>query len=151
MRFKIIFLALIALLSVACKKRKIEKQKKEDEKIIKEYISSHNLNAASTSSGLYYVISDPGAGDQPLSTSNVTVRYKGYLTDGTVFDESPGPGASFSLTGVIKGWQEGIPLFKKNGKGILLIPSHLGYGANAQGKIPKNSVLIFEVELLAVN
>ncbi|MCD6069296.1 MAG: FKBP-type peptidyl-prolyl cis-trans isomerase [Bacteroidetes bacterium] len=145
------FLLTLFIFSLAaCKKKKIEKQKTEDEKIIKEYIASHNLNATPTGSGLYYVMTSQGTGIQPTSASSVTVYYKGYLTNGTVFDESPGAGASFSLGSVIKGWQEGIPLFKKGGKGILLIPSSLGYGTTSPGKIPKNSVLIFDVELLNV-
>jgi len=53
----------------------------------------------------------------------------------------------FSLAGVIKGWQEGIPKIGKNGKIKLMIPSALGYGASEFGSIPANSVLIFDIEL----
>lgn len=134
--------------SVACKKRKVSNQAKEDEKLITDYIASNNLNATATGSGLYYVITTQGTGAQPNSNSTVTVKYKGYLRDGTVFDQNGG--ATFSLANVIKGWQEGIPLFKKGGKGMLLIPSALGYGAQATGNIPANSVLIFDIELLDV-
>jgi FKBP-type peptidyl-prolyl cis-trans isomerase FkpA len=134
----------------ACKKHKIKKLKKADEKTITEYISSHQLNATSTGSGLYYVISSQGTGVQPVSTSTVTVKYKGYFTDGKTFDQSPDTGATFPLYNVIKGWQEGIPLFKKGGKGMLLIPSALGYGEKGTFGVPANSVLIFDVELLDV-
>ena len=85
---------------------------------------------------------------QPTSSSYVTVVYKGYLTDGNVFDQSKSTGLGISLTNVIKGWQEGIPYFKVGGKGKLLIPSALGYGAQTQGNIPANSVLIFDITLL---
>nr|MBA3682346.1 FKBP-type peptidyl-prolyl cis-trans isomerase [Bacteroidota bacterium] len=87
---------------------------------------------------------------QPKSSSNVTVNYKGSLRDGTVFDQSGAAGISIGLNSVIEGWKEGIPLFKKGGKGVLLIPSALGYGDKATGKIPANSVLIFDIELLNV-
>jgi FKBP-type peptidyl-prolyl cis-trans isomerase FkpA len=137
----------ITLFSVsACKKHKIKKQKEADEKTITDYISSHQLNATATGSGLYYMISSQGSGVQPISTSTVTVKYKGYFTDGKTFDQSD-TGATFPLSNVIKGWQEGIPLFKKGGKGMLLIPSALGYGPKGTLGVPPNSVLIFDVEL----
>lgn len=133
-----------------CKKKNTVNQPEVDEQIITQYISDHNLTANATGSGLYYVITSQGTGVQPTLASSVTVKYKGYLVDGSVFDQSNNGGATFPLNGVIKGWQEGIPLFKKGGKGILLIPSALGYGSNAQGKIPANAVLIFDIELLDV-
>ncbi|MEJ6499819.1 MAG: FKBP-type peptidyl-prolyl cis-trans isomerase [Cryomorphaceae bacterium] len=122
-----------------------------DEKIILQYISDNNLNAEPTGSGLYYVVDNYGNGDVPNIQSIVTVAYKGTLTDGTIFDQSGASGATFPLTHVIQGWQEGIPLFSEGGSGILLIPSALGYGNQAIGSIPANSVLIFEVTLLNVD
>lgn len=145
--FFITALAFVFLLP-SCKKK--ISQEEADEKIIQQYISDKGLNAKATGSGLYYVIDTEGTGDSPNLNSTVTVVYRGTLTDGTEFDKSGTSGASFKLSGVIKGWQEGIPLFKKGGKGKLLIPSALGYGAQATGKIPASSVLIFDVELLDV-
>ena len=122
-----------------------------DEEIILQYISDNNLNAEPTGSGLYYVVNNTGNGDIPDINSIVTVAYKGTLTDGTIFDQSGTSGATFPLRNVIQGWQEGIPLFSEGGSGVLLIPSALGYGGQAVGSIPANSVLIFEVTLLNVN
>lgn len=120
-----------------------------DEQTIQKYITAHNLTAQSTPSGLHYVIVEAGNSSHPTSTSTVTVNYKGYFTDGSIFDESvPGNPIIISLSSVIKGWQEGIQLFGKGGKGILLIPSALGYGSTANYGIPANSVLIFDVELI---
>lgn len=141
-------LSSLLVLFFSCKK-KVD-QATSDDRIIKQYISDHNLNATATGSGLYYVITTQGNGAQPNGNSTVTVKYKGYLTDGSVFDQTGNSGATFGLGNVIKGWQEGIPLFKKGGKGMLLIPSALGYGDQAQGSIPANSVLIFDIELLDV-
>ena len=149
--YKFFYCLLIVLSFSECKKKKTIDQKENDETIITQYITDNKLDAKATGSGLYYVIKTQGAGLQPSSNSNVKVNYKGYLTDGNVFDQSKSTGISFSLTGVIKGWQEGIPYFKKGGKGILLIPSALGYGTQAQSGIPANSVLIFDIELLDVN
>jgi FKBP-type peptidyl-prolyl cis-trans isomerase FkpA len=146
----ILIASLIVLSFVSCNKRKVKSQAELDEKVITNYITDNKLNATATGSGLYYVVHDPGTGAQPNSGSNVTVKYKGSLKDGTVFDQSADVGITISLNSVIKGWQEGIPLFKKGGRGVLLIPSSLGYGTQATGKIPANSVLIFDIELLNV-
>jgi FKBP-type peptidyl-prolyl cis-trans isomerase FkpA len=79
----------------------------------------------------------------------VVANYKGYLTDGTVFDESKtGSPATFALKTVIPGWQEGLQLIGVKGKIKLLIPSALGYGSTAKTNIPANSVLIFDIELV---
>tara|TARA_B110000879_G_C10920950_1_gene412085 strand:- start:4 stop:390 length:387 start_codon:yes stop_codon:yes gene_type:complete len=122
-----------------------------DEDIILQYINDNNLNAEPTGSGLYYVLNSNGNGDFPNINSIVTVAYKGTLIDGTIFDQSDATGATFPLSNVIQGWQEGIPLFSEGGSGILLIPSALGYGNQLIGSIPANSVLIFEVTLLNVD
>jgi FKBP-type peptidyl-prolyl cis-trans isomerase FkpA len=147
---RIVLFAIVLLAFGSCAKRKAKKQAATDKKAIEKYIADHNLDAAATESGLYFVMTVGGTGAQPSSGSTVTVNYKGYLTDGTVFDQSAAAGLSFPLSSVIKGWQEGIPYFKKGGKGILLIPSALGYGTQPTGKIPANSVLIFDIELLDV-
>jgi FKBP-type peptidyl-prolyl cis-trans isomerase FkpA len=97
------------------------------------------------------VINEPGDGAQPTSSSNVTVAYKGYYSNGSIFDQSKAAGISFGLNQVIKGWTEGIPYFKVGGSGILLVPSHLGYGPFDYSGIPGGSVLIFDVKLISVN
>lgn len=149
-RFHIILFLTLALLSGAFSCRKKVSQEESDKQIIEKYISDNKLTAKSTSSGLYYVMDVEGSGAQPNVNSNVTVVYRGTLTNGTEFDKSSSSGSSFLLSNTIKGWQEGIPLFKKGGKGKLLIPSALGYGSQSVGKIPSNSVLIFDIELLDV-
>jgi FKBP-type peptidyl-prolyl cis-trans isomerase FkpA len=128
----------------------IDYEAKNEADII-EYIEENDLVANRTNSGLYYVINEEGTGTRPTSSSNVTVAYKGYFLDGTVFDQSDANGISFGLDQVIKGWTEGIPLFKEGGQGILLIPSSLGYGLNGAGSIPRGAVLVFDVNLISVN
>ena len=147
MRIAIILLSLL-FIAGSCNKEK--HQAKKDKKEIEKYLNDHGLTANSTASGLYYIIDAPGTGTQPNSSSNTTVKYKGYLTSGFVFDESVSTGITFNLQDVIEGWTEGIPVFKEGGKGKLFIPSGMGYGDQAKSTIPANSVLIFEVELLDV-
>ncbi|WP_264563534.1 FKBP-type peptidyl-prolyl cis-trans isomerase [Flavobacterium sp. N3904] len=123
----------------------------KNEQEIKDYITKNKLTAQRSETGLYYVINEPGTGAQPTATSNVTVAYKGYFTNGTIFDQSDAKGISFGLNQVIKGWTEGIPHFKTGGSGILLVPAHLGYGSYDYSSIPGGSVLIFDVKLISVN
>ena len=147
------FLALIAVLFISCNKKKEEAltPKPTNESEIVKYIADNHLNAKRTESGLYYVIQETGTGKQPTASSEVTVAYKGYFTNKEVFDQSDASGISFPLQNVIPGWTEGIQYFKEGGKGILLIPSELGYGDGGGGKIPGGSVLVFEIHLISVN
>ncbi len=147
-----IFILLISICVIvsSCKKTSTKDQAKIDDEIIQKYISDNKLSATSTSNGLYYVIENQGSGTKPNSYSQVQVAYKGYLTDGTVFDQSISSGAVFNLQSVIKGWTEGIPYFRAGGNGKLLIPSALGYGTNGTTGIPGNSVLIFDVKVIKV-
>lgn len=144
---KVLFLfVLVTLATVSCNKEEDRPQSEIDQETIQQYISSHNLDAKSTGSGLYYVIDKQGSGKSAKSNSDVQVIYKGYLSNGQVFDENK-DGLWINLNNVILGWQEGIPLFKEGGKGQLLIPSRLGYGPHKQGQIPASSVLIFDITL----
>jgi FKBP-type peptidyl-prolyl cis-trans isomerase FkpA len=148
---KYLLSALLALtLFISCSKdEEVDYVAKNEQEII-DYIAKNKLTAKRSDTGLYYVITEPGTGTQPIATSNVTVAYKGYFTNGNVFDQNTA-GISFELNQVLKGWTEGIPHFKTGGSGILLVPAHLGYGNNAVGSIPGGSVLIFDVKLIKVD
>ncbi|MDZ4748552.1 MAG: FKBP-type peptidyl-prolyl cis-trans isomerase [Saprospiraceae bacterium] len=139
-----VLLFFVAVISVSsCKK---DDQREIDQQLIEDFINEQNLDADSTSSGLYYVIEEPGSADHPTINDEVTVNYMGLLLNGDVFDQNFN--ISFSLNQVIAGWQEGIPLFGRGGKGLLIIPSHLAYGDRTLTGIPANSVLVFEIHLL---
>lgn len=148
---KYILSALVLTLFMSCSKDKETDYVAQNEQEISAYVAKNNLNAQRSDSGLYYVIDEPGAGAQPTATSSVTVEYKGYFTNGSVFDAGKPGGLTFGLNQVIKGWTEGIPYFKEGGSGILLVPAHLGYGSNDSGSIPGGSVLVFDVKLISVN
>ncbi|MEN9611456.1 MAG: hypothetical protein RLZZ628_2270 [Bacteroidota bacterium] len=136
-------LGLTALLAASCAKTQTDDEK------IKAYIAEKGWQMQSTSDGLYYKIDSLGSGGSPVVTSLVRVRYKGYLLDGTVFDENmTAEGYKNTLQSLIQGWQLGIPKYQKGGGGKLIIPSTLGYGASGQGKIPANSPLVFDINLV---
>ncbi len=147
---------LICLLSIAflymvsgCNRR----ENLEDE-VILNYLKDKGLSdkAVKTTEGVYYYIATSGNGNHPTIDSKVTVDYKGYLTDGKEFDSSYSLAEkpSFYLYEVIEGWQIGMPFFDKGSKGTLLIPSRFAYGKNPPPGIPKNAVLIFDIELLEI-
>ncbi|KAL6065206.1 Peptidyl-prolyl cis-trans isomerase, variant 2 [Balamuthia mandrillaris] len=106
-------------------------------------------------SGLQYKVLQKGEdGDSPKATDSVTVHYTGRLIDGNVFDSSVNRGqpATFGVSGVIKGWTEALQLMHIGDKWELYIPHDLAYGERGAGNmIGPNSVLVFEVELLAIN
>jgi FKBP-type peptidyl-prolyl cis-trans isomerase FklB len=104
-------------------------------------------------SGLQYKELRAGEGKTPGATSRVTVNYRGTLIDGSEFASSYGHGkpSRFLVGKVIKGWREGLQLMKEGAKWELYIPPELAYGKQSPGnRIPPNSALIYEVELLSV-
>jgi FKBP-type peptidyl-prolyl cis-trans isomerase FkpA len=147
----IVFTVAIAISLAACSKSKggcTATTPADDDKKMLAYISANGITATKHSSGMYYQIITPGTGATPTATSTVTAAYTGKFTDNTVFDSSPS--ASFPLNGVIAGWQIGLPLIQKGGKIKLIIPPYLAYGADGAGRLPCNSILFFDVELLDV-
>ncbi|HBY85112.1 MAG TPA: peptidylprolyl isomerase, partial [Colwellia sp.] len=106
-----------------------------------------------TESGIQYVVLTPGEGDKPLATDTVKVHYKGTFLNGETFDSSyeRNEPAVFPLNRVIKGWTEGVQLMPLGAKYKFTIPSDLAYGPNGNPpRIPGNSVLEFEIELLEI-
>jgi len=106
-----------------------------------------------TASGLKHRVLRQGDGAMPQASDTVTVHYKGWLDDQTVFDSSyqRGETISFPLNRVIPGWTEGMQLVQAGGMIELEIPSDLGYGpAGAGADIPPNATLHFLVELVEI-
>jgi len=138
------------------KQREVAERKAQEAAVAEEaYLaeSASKEGVVSLPSGLQYKVITPGDGPSPLSTDRVKVHYKGTLVDGTVFDSSydRGQPSSNNVTGFIKGWVEALLLMQVGSKWELTIPSKLGYGTRGSGdRIPPNSTLLFEVELLAI-
>jgi peptidylprolyl isomerase len=108
-----------------------------------------------TFTGLKYMDFRIGEGREAVPGSVVVVNYMGYLPDKTTFDAKLDPKDPFVfLLGggkVIQGWDEGLVGMKAGGKRQLIVPARLGYGSKAMGKIPPDSTLIFDIELLRVH
>jgi FKBP-type peptidyl-prolyl cis-trans isomerase len=105
-----------------------------------------------TASGLQYRVIKAGGGASPTPNDVVNVTYKGWLIDGTVFDETPpGQTATFPAGALIPGWVEALQLMKEGDEWEIVLPSELGYGAQgAGGVIPPNQTLVFNMALLGV-
>ena len=155
---KYIFLAVIFALVAFYLVRSASNKElaKENIKIGTEFLTANKKleGIVTTASGLQYKVLTVGTGtEHPAAPSKVKVHYHGTLIDGSVFDSSVerGEPISFGLNQVIKGWTEGVQLMVVGEKTRFFIPSSLGYGNSAAGEITPGSLLIFDVELLAIN
>tara|TARA_B100000886_G_C20365466_1_gene467118 strand:- start:59 stop:751 length:693 start_codon:yes stop_codon:yes gene_type:complete len=124
-------------------------------KIAEEFLEKNkksNSEVKETPTGLQYRILKEGTGSSPSSTDKVRVHYVGKLLDGIVFDSSVerGEPSEFGLNQVIRGWTEGLQLMKQGAKYEFFIHPKIAYGSRPRPKIPGNSLLIFEVELLDI-
>ena len=116
---------------------------------------AENNKAVTTASGLTYIVTKSGDGEQVKSGDNVVVNYTGLLTNGALFDSSLARNEPFSFPVgaglVIKGWDEGLENLRVGDHATLIIPPEIGYGASgAGGVIPPNATLIFIIEVLGV-
>ncbi|MBS6269377.1 MAG: FKBP-type peptidyl-prolyl cis-trans isomerase [Tannerella sp.] len=102
-----------------------------------------------TASGLLYKVVKEGKGEKPVENDKVTVSYKGTLIDGTQFDASEK--VAMSVGQLVPGFNEALMLMTPGSKYEVYIPAELAYGTNPNPRIPVNSTLIFEIELLSVD
>lgn len=120
--------------------------KVENEKFLADNKAKEGVEA--TASGLQYKVIRKGNGAVPTDSTQLAVRYKGKLIDGTVFDESKDKAFECTPSGfVIEGWKEALKLFPAGSKVEIYVPQNLGYGAANRGKIKPFSTLIFEMEI----
>jgi len=137
------------------KQAQMQQEAQENIKKSAEFFAKNKLNKniKTTASGLQYEVLKEGDGKtKPTATNTATVTYTGKLMDGTIFDSTDKNGGKpieLNLSGVIKGWTEGIQLMSKGAKYRFYIPSDLAYGdSGAGGVIPPGAALIFDVELV---
>ncbi|MDG1873579.1 MAG: FKBP-type peptidyl-prolyl cis-trans isomerase [Mariniblastus sp.] len=129
-----------------------------DDTLLQKYIADSGLVGVEQVGPMYYIINSEGSGLRPTINDNIRTNYTGNLLElnsankivkGEVFDSQTS--ATFPLSQVIRGWQEGLPLIKTGGSITLLIPSQWAYGSggNSQGNF-QNTVLIFDIDLLQI-
>lgn len=150
-------------------------QRKQAEQVIKDstaieaYLAKNNLTAQKTKSGLYYIITKPGKGENGQSGQAAKVDYTGYTLDGVYFDTSVKsvaiekglynperekymPYAPYDVTidrsQVIMGWHEALKVLNKGSKATIIVPSRMAYGPQGKNQIKPNEVLVFELEVV---
>lgn len=135
------------------KKELAEKNKKEGDAFLAENRKKEGV--LTTTSGLQYKILKAGKGKQPTDTDSVTVKYRGTLLDGTEFDSSElfgYPITFYVKDSVIAGWAEALKLMSAGATWQVFVPSRLAYAEKGAGRdIGPNAVLIYDIELIAVN
>lgn len=150
--FLITSVVAVIAMSVSCKDNglDLEKLRAEELQKLKEYIEKNDIQEDPTASGLYYIEREKGTGDTIKNGDRVKIFYTGMLIDSTVFDRS-GTYEPFEFVvgsgDVIAGMSEGLTHMRQGGKGTLIIPSELAYGASASQGLPRFSTLIFDIEV----
>lgn len=138
---------LVGMMMMSCGKDDTSERIDIDDQAIRDYLSENNITATQDESGMYYIITKEGNGGSPNLMHTIVVDYKGYLMDGTVFDESTNA-IELSMNSLIVGFQIAASKLKPGGSGTFYIPSQMGYGDKQVGEIPPNSILIFEIDLV---
>jgi FKBP-type peptidyl-prolyl cis-trans isomerase len=129
---------------------------KNDQQVeIQKYLATHKLKSVIFDDGIHYIQKKTSkTGIKPSKGDTVSVHYTGKFLNGKVFDSSLQRGTPIEfplgIGFVIQGWDKGIANMAEGESGTLIIPSHLGYGAQDNGPIPANSILVFDVELIKV-
>jgi FKBP-type peptidyl-prolyl cis-trans isomerase len=141
----------------------------KDTTLIENHLKEKSLVAQKTPTGIRYIITKPGKGENPKTGQSVKVNYTGYLLDGTCFDSSVESIARannvfnearkpyeplevvLGYQQVIPGWEEALGLMNKGAKMTVYIPSTLAYGAQGRGEvIVGNSILKFDMEMIEI-
>ncbi len=125
-------------------------QYKKDLATIDQYLKSNSIQATELSQGVWFINDSYSNGFRPTYRDSIKVNYKlRLLHDNTIVDQSTSP-VYFTLNSLISGVQIAMPQFAKGSSGRIFIPSFYGYGNTATGKVPANSNLIFEFDLIDV-
>lgn len=145
--YRLLIVFAMVFFSTSCKKDDPDVIAEKDRKKILEYLAEHELDYTELEEGVFVVIHHEGTGGHPHENSTVRMNYEGLLLDGTLFDA--GFNALLHLGNTVRGFRIGVMQFKRGGKGLILIPSALGYGQYPPpGNIPRNAVLIFDIEII---
>jgi len=131
-------------------KARASKNLKAGEAFRSEYKQKEGVKELS--SGLLYRVLKEGTGKKPSAADTVKVNYTGKFIDSREFDSSEQHGGpvSFSLEGIIKGWQEALQEMSEGSKWEIIVPPELAYGMQGSGPIGPNETLVFVIELISV-
>lgn len=134
-------------------KEKYSKQNTADSIAIAQYINEVkkrelHVELQTTETGLRYYIRKPGKGKPPVEGDTVTVNYVQKSIDGKLFGKSDAPMDFVIGDTMPKGLGEGLALMTEGASSVFILPTELGYGENPPDNMPKNAILVFEVDML---
>jgi FKBP-type peptidyl-prolyl cis-trans isomerase len=149
---KLVIVSLLAV-SLASPVLRAQREKLPPEDL--EFVEKNWPEAKKTQTGIRYIILHEGEGEMPKPGDRVAVLYVGRLLQGKIFDQTDDRDHPFIFRVrrdmVIEGWDEILQLMKRGEKRLVIIPPELAYGTRGQPpKIPRNSTLVFEIELLEI-
>ena len=145
---KILVSLLILSVIFSCKTYSEDEKGAFDKEIV-TYLQKKKIKCTRSESGLYYKIYEKGEGQTIQISDSVSFVYKGKLANGTVFDNQKKP-ITFKVKDLIAGWKEIMVKLKPKAKVFLAVPPLLGYGEHELDKIPPNSILYFEMEIISI-
>ncbi len=143
------FLVFLGLVFTACDTDDPERRAERDRQKILDYLAENELEGTELESGVFIVIRKEGSGNFPHAQSTVRLSYTGYLLDDEPFDFRTS--ANLYLPSQLPGFRIGLMEFQRGSEGLILIPSGLAYGEYGTIGVPRNAVLIFEVEIMDFN
>ncbi len=144
----IVWLPLFMLATVACDTEDEAERAEIDRNKILEYLEDNQIDDYyEHESGVFIFINNHGEGEHPDEESIVQMKYSGCLLDGEEF-HNPGVAENVPLSRVVRGLRIGVMELRRGSTGKIFVPSALGYGRQGIGNIPRNAVLIFDVEII---
>ncbi len=156
----------MVVMVLSCNDDKDDLMKEKEQRLLRQYLESRNIDAEPEKSGLYFLATQEGAGAMPERNDWVIIRYTAKMINDRVFDTTEEITAvsnnihsqsvlygdrriDMSMMG-LRGVLEGLMMMKEGGAATLIIPSHLAYGSKGSGIVPPYSTIIYEIELVKV-
>ncbi len=146
----LLMLPLLSFIMVSCEKDEHAERAEKERKEILEYLEEHNLDAYEHESGIFIVVAYEGSGPTPREDSTVRMKFSAY----TLKDENLFYSANDEfvyLPNEVRGFRLGVMEFNRGGKGIIFVPSALGYGPYSNMYVDRNAVLKYEIEIIDFN
>jgi FKBP-type peptidyl-prolyl cis-trans isomerase len=138
------------LMLAACGQTYSDEELADFDAEIKSYVEKHDIDCERSSSGLYFRIDSVGSEPLVQFGDQVTFTYTGKFLSGKVFDNNQGKALTLPFRELIGAWKEILLQLGKGGKAYFIAPPSLGYADHELEKIPKNSILIYELEVVDI-
>lgn len=140
---------------LAEQQRKFQKQNAEQfqkeqaaSKFIEDAVKKEQLFIARE--GVYYKELNPGSGTPPNASDKIIVKYKGFLPDGSIFEDQSKKAVTMKVLEAPIGWRASLDHFRKGSKLKLYLSPQNAFGMRGHGKVPPMSAVVYEVEVIDI-